>query len=550
MFRLIKKEDYEVLANSNFAKNAMFYKDMLAFYNAFEEMCEHKEYLPNFCFLHTKELCLEGMCLLMRMYATEFKFETIKLSLEYLKILYYAIASYSEDGETVDKEKITKEFYDYQNASIDYCNQHKDEVLTDEAAYAKKKKQHDEMTKVYTKKHIAGNLFNALHIIMFVMAFVSLAFPAMCAIYGDFSKGFLWGTSVGLLVVGLSVSYLFRFLSKKKYSEENDLSYEAQVFKKGMDADYESLRSVKDQYNRVLCEKYEYSMYFIELFSHYGECLEVKDVLLKSRAYKLLTYNVVHDVKNLFISQQEEIDEIVADIDAVSPGGAYQKEFADVYERIKKQDWLYYNAQVRLHFIKKFADISEKNHFWKFVFNDEEIDPFGVDVRALSRENIAYLKTTDRRFVTSKLIEFMQTSYAKNLKDLEFSGTYNAESLKNLKSNYLRNFYNYNELKEKSGGSFVLSAEDIAEAERIPTYISMKLRLIENAVGLGNSDARVIRQMAESMFGGEIDDEAAPSEKFSVVDIEYPKTDCDSYEDMGDKIVYNINGKKVVGYKV
>jgi hypothetical protein len=56
--------------------------------------------------------------------------------------------------------------------------------------------------------------------------------------------------------------------------------------------------------------------------------------------------------------------------------------------------------------------------------------------------------------------------------------------------------------------------------------------------------------MAESMFGGEIDESTAPSEKFSVVDIEYPKTDCDSYEDMGDKIVYNINGKKVVGYKV
>lgn len=550
MFRLLKKEDYDVLANSNFAKNAMFYKDMIAFYHAFKEMCEHKEYLPNFCFLHTKELCLEGMCLLMRMYATEFKFETIKLSLEYLKILYYAIASYSEDGETVDYEVIAKEFEEYRVASIKYCNQHKNEVLSDEKAYSKKQEQYNAKMKVCSKKHIVGNLFNSLHIILFVMSFVSLAFPALCAVYGDFSKGFLWGLSIGILVVGLSVSYLFRFLSKKKYGEENDLSYEAQVLKKGMDSDFESLKSVKDQYNRILCEKYEYSMYFVELFSRYGETIPVKDVLLKSMAYKLLTYNVVHDVKNLFISQQEEIEEIISEIEAISPAATYQKEFADVYSKIVKQDWLYYNAQVRLHFVKKFADVSEKNHFWKLVFNDEEVDPFGVDVRALSRENIAYLKSSDRKFVTSKLIEFMQTSYAKNLKDLEFTGSYNAESLKNLKSNYLRNFYDHKLLKEKSGGTFIISEEDIAEAEKIPTYINMKLRLVENAVGLGNSDAKVIRQMAELMFGQEDDGANGPSETFSVVDIEYPETDCESFEDLGDKIVYNVNGKKVVGYKV
>ena len=35
MFNLIKEEDYDVLANSNFAKNAIFYKDMLAFYDAY-----------------------------------------------------------------------------------------------------------------------------------------------------------------------------------------------------------------------------------------------------------------------------------------------------------------------------------------------------------------------------------------------------------------------------------------------------------------------------------------------------------------------------------
>ena len=144
----------------------------------------------------------------------------------------------------------------------------------------------------------------------------------------------------------------------------------------------------------------------------------------------------------------------------------------------------------------------------------------------------------------------MQTNYAKNNKDLEFTGIYSAENLKNLKSNYLKNFYNYDEVNAQTNGTFKVLDEDVSDIAKIPTYINMKLRIIENAVGLGNSDARVIRQMAESMFGSERDEEYIPSEVFSVVDIEYPETDCDSCEDQGDKIVYNVNGKKVIGYKV
>jgi len=274
-----------------------------------------------------------------------------------------------------------------------------------------------------------------------------------------------------------------------------------------------------------LCEKYEYKWYFTALFSHYGTTLSTEEILSRAKMYKLLTYNVIYDVKKLFRSQQEEIDDIIAEIENLSYNVDYQAEFADVYKRIMDQDWLYFNQQVRLHFIKKFTDVCEKSHNWKLEYNDDEIDPFEVDVRALSRENVAYLKSNDRKFVTAKLIDFMQTNYAKNLRELEFTGNYTAESLKNLKSNYLKSFYVHDVMSAESKGTFAMSMVDLEEAERIPTYINLKLRLIENAVGLGNSDARVIRQMAESMFGNEDESEPEISETFSVIDIEYPDTD-------------------------
>ena len=201
-------------------------------------------------------------------------------------------------------------------------------------------------------------------------------------------------------------------------------------------------------------------------------------------------------------------------------------------------------------YIKKFTDICEKSHVWKLEYNDDEIDPFEVDVRGLSRENVAFLKASDRKFVTAKLIDFMQTSYVKNLRELEFTGNYTAESLKTLKSNYLRTFYIHEVMQVESNGSFAISDVNLEEAERIPTYISLKFRLIENAVGLGNSDARVIRQMAENMFGNEDDGETEISETFSAIDIEYPETDCDSCEIQEDQVVYHVNGKQVIGHKI
>ena len=48
MTHLINADDGKILAGSEFVKNAVFYKDMLAFYDAYEKIMSYdKELLPN-----------------------------------------------------------------------------------------------------------------------------------------------------------------------------------------------------------------------------------------------------------------------------------------------------------------------------------------------------------------------------------------------------------------------------------------------------------------------------------------------------------------------
>ena len=50
MANLINKNDKDVVASAGFIKNAIFYKDMLAFYDAYKQLMEQKvTKLPSYC---------------------------------------------------------------------------------------------------------------------------------------------------------------------------------------------------------------------------------------------------------------------------------------------------------------------------------------------------------------------------------------------------------------------------------------------------------------------------------------------------------------------
>ena len=77
----------------------------------------------------------------------------------------------------------------------------------------------------------------------------------------------------------------------------------------------------------------------------------------------------------------------------------------------------------------------------------------------------------------------------------------------------------------------------------------MKLKLIENLTGLGNSDAGVIKSMAQSMFSAD-EKEVVDISGYSEDDIDYPKFTSNKMEEYEDYFVYDVNGEKKIGIKI
>ena len=555
MFKLLNSEDKNVLGSSNFAKNACFYKDMLSFCDGFSAILENIENLPKFCFDYNGKLSLEGICLLMKMYATEFKFETIKLSLDYLKILYYTAATFAEEN-VVDESKIIEEFDNYRNASVEYCEKQKDEVNEKLSKLNESRKLAIKKDAQSISKKKSSKIFNVLAIIMLILSILGVSAPVLVINFLQVSSPYFI-VSIVLVLVGFILTISFKIASKKFDNMSADLAFGAQNLRKSNLSFSEEFNGVEAKYNRVVCEKYEYEMCLPELLSKYSKVLTINEILEKSKEYRLLSYNLSYDISRLFKSQQREVENIISDIESIVVSGDYKNDFENIYSRIYNQDWLYYNSEVRLYFLKKFADIGEKEFDWKLDYNGQKINPFDIDVKKLTREMVAYSSEKDEKFISAPLSDFIRTKYFKNLDDLSFKGSFSIDELKRVKSNYLNHFYNYelfagnNSLfyDKKSKGKINYEALTIDKCSYIPTLVNLKLRLIESGSGLGNSDAKIINNIANSIFVDEKENEKE-SLVLSDSDIEYPKFTSSSTDEFDDCIIYNVNGRKVVGYRI
>ena len=335
-----------------------------------------------------------------------------------------------------------------------------------------------------------------------------------------------------------------------------DLTVHVANKKKELNVKAEEFASVQAQFYRVFCEKYEYSMFFSEIFSRYTKVLTTEQILDKAAEYKLLSYNILYDINRLFKSQQKEIDLLVSDIEEVSNLENFNSEFERIYSKIESQDWMYYNSELRYHFLKKFTDVAEKQHCWKLSVNGKKINPFDVDVKDLSRERIAFSENEDMKLVGASLSDFIKTSYFKNLEDLNFKAGYSPDLFKKVKSNYLMHFYNAEVLEgentlfydSKTNKKLPVQRIALDMISKIPTLVGMKLKLIEKSTGLGNSDAKVIKTIASSIFT-EFIEENLENLNLREEDIDYPKFTASKVEKFDDRIEYTVNGKKIIGYK-
>lgn len=565
MFSLINKDDCKVMANSRFVKNAVFYKDMFAFFDAYEKLlAESKTNIPSFCLQKKKEYCLEGICLFMKLYASELGFESVRLSLDYLKVLYYTIAGYSTDSKSVDKSVIMLEFEEYKRASVKIVEDSKADIDTATINFRKKKEKFDKEQNRYAKNLVASRIYSALATVLIIVSVVFAMLPFSFYFLDKFTLTTAIVATAVIVVVGFGLGITFKVLDKKTETKAGDIAYVLQGIKKEKDLASDNLKNLTNKANKIVSEKYEYLHSFSNIINPNAMSFDL--ILEKANEYILKSYNVAYDVSKLFESQQKEVLEMVSKVTGLPATVESYNEIVNLYKEISNQDWLYFNNEVRFNFLKKFVEVSEKSHYWSMEIDGAVVSPFGIDIKKIAKEEIAYLKSEDDLFVASSIDKFLNTKYAKELNAFEVKTGVNAELLKTIKVDYINHFYNYETVKDynnlfydkKIVSGAKMTNDVLLENQKIPTYIYMKIKLLENNIGLGNSDSNAVKQIAEQINGvvsivEEIDEkekseQTVVSEKQDVI---YPTVICDSIEEVNDGIVKYIFGDKVVfGYRL
>lgn len=562
MFSLIKSDDKKVMANSRFVKNAVFYKDLFAFFEAYEKlMAEDKKKLPNFCVLPNGKYCLEGICLFMKLYASELGFETLRLSLDYLKVIYFTIAGYSEDGKVVEKTLIEREFNEYKKASVKVVAEAKKEIDKKQKEYNAQKEKYEKLANKHARNLVVSKFYGVFKIVAFVMAFFGAMLPFTFHFLGKLSLTTAIISSAIVLVCGLGVFVLFKVLASKTETNSNDAAYILQTVKKERDAAFAEYKEVRNNANKIVSEKYEYLHSFADVLDLFSNKLTFAEVLERATEYRLISYNIVHDIKRLFTSQQKDVFDICHEIAAISFSENANKELTNLYEEISESDWLYFNNEVRFSFLKKFVEVSEKNYVWTIDIGESKFAPFGVDIRSIAKEEVAYLNSKDELFVASSIDKFLNTKYARDLRTFELKGNTNAELLKTIKVEYIDHFYSYEKVKDfnnlfydkKLTEGVKVTDDVLVENEKIPTHAYLKIKLLESNIGLGNSDSAAIKQIASEIEGVYIDEKESEQELlvYDESDITYPECESDDIEDIDEGSVrYTYDGTSVVGHKL
>lgn len=557
MVNLISKDDRLKMKNTKFVKNAVFYKDMFAFYDAYDlVMSKPKDALPSFCFYPNGKYCLEGICLLIKNYQSEFEFESLRLTLDYLKTLYYSIAVYSEDEHLPERSVIETEFLSYAQASKELVLSEKEKFKKAKDELVKKKNDFQKTTNKYARKLINSNILNTFSIIFMIFAFVVSSFPLMFYSFGKLTLTVASIVSVSLLVVGFVAHFLMKSHAKKMNEQANELAYVLQQKKLAKNAEIEKFKDIKLKYSKILSEKNEYMNNFSKEISKYSKKLTIDEILKRTAEYKLLSYNLKLDIENLFLSEQKQINETTSKIEKIAVVEDNKQKLVEIYNEILAVDQLYFNNEVRFSFLKKFCAFAEKYHDWVLDLNGEKHNPFDINIRALAHEEITYLKDDESLFVSSTLDKFLNTNFIKSSKVLELKGINNADSLKTVKLEFLSHFFDYSKTKnydnlfyeKKMVGNAKVTDEIQMESQKVPVFISMKLKYIECKLNLENSNYAIINKIAT-----DIDDSSPALEKYSS-EITAPVQSSDTIsefiaEDFGDYVRYNVGGNVFVGYK-
>ncbi len=561
MVKLITNSDNKVLGKSGFIKNAMFYKDMLAFYDAYNNLFNLPEdMIPNYCKLKNGKLCLEGICLFMKNYASELGFESIKLSLSYLKTIYYAMASYSKDDKLPDRKLIEDEIEEYKNASINAKYESEKKVNKKSEAYSKAKADFDKTQTEYAKKLVGARLLDGFFVTFLVLGFVT---AMTCFAFYFAGKLNIITSGVAAIILFIfceAIAIALKILAKKCDVKASELSYILQTKKKVKDNEFSNFKSVQDEYNRIINEKYEYSHNFSKDLQKFYKPLTFNEIAKLAKEYHLLSYNVKLDVINLFDSEEKEIRNIISAINDLNRPSDITA-LSEIYREIDDKDWLKFNNEIRFEFLSKFIKLAEKSYQWKLDNGQTKFDAFNIDAKKLAKQKVVYLKTYNDLFVTAPLDKLLNSNIVKNEKQFSIFGDKSAEKNREIKVNYLNHFYSYDKTKDfnnlfydkKMDDRIKVSEEIINETSEIPTLSMIGLKIMENRLKSENAYSKTIENIYNLICAFENGEEYNPENVYVTIssDSEISKITNSFAEELEDYgIKYTYGETTFIGYKL
>ncbi len=503
---LLDKNDRFVINNSNFVKNAVFYKDMLAFYDAYEKLLNiEKEKLPSFCF-HRGRFYLEGVCLFFCTYASELGFESIRLTMDYLKVLYYTIAGISNDENWPERELIEREMNLYKSASEEQIKTSYKVVDQNYSDLSNLNQKHKKFKAKQLKQVANEKLFLILFVAIITLGVFCLAIPISLFLMSKLTLPVLILGIFCDVVATVLLALIFGFSKRHCNSVIQGSNYEIQLMTRKLEEQKEKfLRSLYER-NSIVCERYEYNHNFFEKLNGDRKILSFEQILKKACEYRLLSYNISVDCTEMFENQLKEVDEVCSEIRAIKNQNF--EDIKSIYKKIKSKDWLYYNNQIRFEFARQVSILSNKTHDFLMNIDGKDKFPFGLNIKNIAKQQVAFLKSKSSLFVSASFDLIKNTKLVKGLKDDIIKNLDGIQKIKAIKQWHLQHYYDFEALKSYNnifyekhiGKPGTISDEMLENYAEIPLIVSIDLKLQEVKEGFSNSDSPTVKKLSQSLI--------------------------------------------------
>lgn len=553
---LIKKSDKNAFNKVEYIKNATFWKDLLAFYDAYTLITSRsKSALPDFCFENNR-LSLDGICLLIQDSTAMFSFASLDPSIDYLKLLYFSMANYSRNGELPPRSLIAGDYNKYKIACRSAVEKSKELVqeelnnqTTTNRVEVKKKNVED-----LKKKVKSGTL-------KFFIAIILACVGAVFYLFADkiISLQPTIKTTISAIILAFAVLFLILALSQLlKYGKlyKTEKAYSGNVIKQ-VDKTTLNVNKGKTVIHKLLSENYEYRNNLSKNIRD-KSAIDFLKCLNEIKHYQDLYKN-----KTIFeLSEMHRADArmIVQDLSKKNPP------FSEIYQKITQKNWLYYNQLVRYKFITEFSKNAISTHNWFVKQGDEKLMPFEVDVKALINEKVCFLPERSTEVYCLSIEDIVKSSLLKNSNILNFSAVTSTKDFRFNKMQYMTKFYNLEKFEKKDKGIYKMRIDEIGEGldmnslqrySRIPTLFEMEEKLQNLTLNLENSSEKTINNTLAQIYGNMLgyDDDyiesVLPENNIEAENLLTSDNELDDIVEINSHTaVCSFGSTKVVGYKI